>query len=65
MAAQIEGGNRPDLILFGQTYDGRDVAGRTFYRVNPSAVGIIRTASGRNTGIPLPGVTIAHGRERG
>ena len=28
MAAQIEGGNRPDLILFGQTYDGRDVAGR-------------------------------------
>jgi electron transfer flavoprotein alpha subunit len=28
MAAQIEGGNRPDLIMFGQTYDGRDVAGR-------------------------------------
>jgi electron transfer flavoprotein alpha subunit len=28
IAAQIAGGNAPDLILFGQTYDGRDVAGR-------------------------------------
>jgi electron transfer flavoprotein alpha subunit len=28
MAAQIEGGNRPDLVLFAMTYDGRDVAGR-------------------------------------
>jgi electron transfer flavoprotein alpha subunit len=28
MAAQIESGNRPDVILFGMTYDGRDVAGR-------------------------------------
>ena len=28
MAAQIEGGTRPDVILFGMTYDGRDVAGR-------------------------------------
>jgi electron transfer flavoprotein alpha subunit len=28
IAAQIEAGNAPDLILFGQTYDGRDVAGR-------------------------------------
>src|SRR5438045_8169281 len=28
MAAQIEGGTRPDLIMFGMTYDGRDVAGR-------------------------------------
>jgi len=28
MAAQIDGGNRPDVIMFGQTYDGRDVAGR-------------------------------------
>ena len=28
MAAQIESGNRPDLVLFAMTYDGRDVAGR-------------------------------------
>jgi electron transfer flavoprotein alpha subunit len=28
MAAQIDGGTRPDLIMFGMTYDGRDVAGR-------------------------------------
>jgi len=28
MAAQIEAGNAPELILFGTTYDGRDVASR-------------------------------------
>ena len=28
MAAQIDAGNRPDAILIGATYDGRDVAGR-------------------------------------
>jgi electron transfer flavoprotein alpha subunit len=28
MAKQVEDGNGPDLILFGTTYDGRDVAGR-------------------------------------
>jgi electron transfer flavoprotein alpha subunit len=28
IAAQIEGGNAPDLIMFGTTYDGRDVAAR-------------------------------------
>jgi len=28
MAAQIEGGNTPDLIMFGSTYDGRDVLAR-------------------------------------
>ena len=28
MAAQIEGGDAPDVILFGTTYDGRDVAAR-------------------------------------
>jgi electron transfer flavoprotein alpha subunit len=28
MAAQVEGGNRPDLIMFGSTYDGRDVCAR-------------------------------------
>jgi electron transfer flavoprotein alpha subunit len=28
MAAQIAGGNAPDAVLFAQTYDGRDTAGR-------------------------------------
>ena len=28
LAAAIEGGSAPDLILFGTTYDGRDIAGR-------------------------------------
>ena len=28
IAAAIEGGNAPDAVLFGTTYDGRDVAGR-------------------------------------
>jgi electron transfer flavoprotein alpha subunit len=28
LAAQIESGNAPDLIMIGTTYDGRDVAGR-------------------------------------
>ncbi len=28
MAAQIDSGNKPDVILVGTTYDGRDVAGR-------------------------------------
>ena len=28
MAAQIEAGNAPDLILLGTTYDGRDIAAR-------------------------------------
>jgi len=28
IAAQVSGGNAPDLIMFGTTYDGRDVAGR-------------------------------------
>ena len=33
MAAQIEAG-APDLIMFGQTYDGRDVLGRLSARIN-------------------------------
>ena len=33
MAAQIEAG-APDLIMFGQTYDGRDVMGRLSARIN-------------------------------
>ena len=28
LAAQVEAGNAPDLIMFGTTYDGRDVMGR-------------------------------------
>jgi electron transfer flavoprotein alpha subunit len=38
MAAQIEGGNRPDLIMFGQTYDGRDVAGRLSAKLDRPAL---------------------------
>jgi len=38
MAAQIEGGNKPDLILFGQTYDGRDVAGRLSAKLDKPAL---------------------------
>src|SRR5437588_12654943 len=38
MAAQIEGGHRPDLILFGQTYDGRDVAGRLSVKLDRPAL---------------------------
>ena len=34
MAAQIEGGNRPDVILFAMTYDGRDVAGRLSVKID-------------------------------
>src|SRR5688572_18240826 len=28
MAAEIDGGNRPDAVLAATSYDGRDVAGR-------------------------------------
>jgi electron transfer flavoprotein alpha subunit len=38
MAAQIESGNRPDLILFGQTYEGRDVAGRLSAKLDKPAL---------------------------
>jgi len=38
MAAQIEGGNKPDLIMFGQTYDGRDVAGRLSAKLDKPAL---------------------------
>jgi len=34
MAAQIEAGNRPDVVLFAMTYDGRDVAGRLSVKVD-------------------------------
>src|SRR5436309_12842916 len=38
MAAQIESGNRPDVIMFGQTYDGRDVAGRLSAKLDRPAL---------------------------
>ncbi len=34
IAAQIAEGNRPDAILFAQSYDGRDIAGRLSARLN-------------------------------
>jgi electron transfer flavoprotein alpha subunit len=34
LAAQIAGGNVPDAILVGQTYDGRDTAGRLSVRID-------------------------------
>jgi electron transfer flavoprotein alpha subunit len=48
MAAQIEGGNRPDVIMFGQTYDGRDVAGRLSAKLDKPALtnGIDISANG-------------------
>ncbi len=33
-AAQIAGGNSPDAILVGQTYDGRDIVGRLSARID-------------------------------
>jgi electron transfer flavoprotein alpha subunit len=33
-AAQIAGGNSPDVLLVGQTYDGRDIAGRLSARID-------------------------------
>src|SRR5919197_1545787 len=34
MAAQLEAGPKPDLIMFAQTYDGRDVVGRLSVRID-------------------------------
>ncbi len=34
IAAQIEAGNAPDVILIGTTYDGRDIAGRLSARID-------------------------------
>jgi electron transfer flavoprotein alpha subunit len=34
IAAQVEGGNKPDAILFPQSYDGRDIAGRLSAKLN-------------------------------
>ncbi len=38
MAAAIAGGAAPDAILFGTTYDGRDVAGRLSVRLDTSVI---------------------------
>jgi electron transfer flavoprotein alpha subunit len=48
MAAQIESGNRPDVILFAMTYDGRDVAGRLSARLDRTVLtnGLDITADG-------------------
>lgn len=43
MAAQIEAGNAPDAVLFGMTYDQRDVAGRLSARLDK---GVITNAVG-------------------
>jgi electron transfer flavoprotein alpha subunit len=34
IAALVAGGNRPDILLVGATYDGRDVAGRLSVKLN-------------------------------
>jgi electron transfer flavoprotein alpha subunit len=34
IAALVEGGNRPDILLVAATYDGRDVAGRLSVKLN-------------------------------
>src|SRR6266480_1180929 len=34
IAAQLEVGPKPDLIMFAQTYDGRDVLGRLSARID-------------------------------
>ena len=43
IAAQIEGGNKPDAILIPQSYDGRDVAGRLSVKLD---VGVLTNVVG-------------------
>ena len=38
IAAAIEGGASPDLIMFGTTYDGRDVAGRLSAKLDKTVI---------------------------
>lgn len=38
MAAQIESGNKPDLIMFATSYDGRDVLGRLSAKLDRSVL---------------------------
>jgi electron transfer flavoprotein alpha subunit len=51
IAAQIEGGNAPDLILLGTTYDGRDVAARL-------SVALDKPVVTNNTDIAVDGDTV-------
>ena len=51
IAAAIEGGASPDLIMFGTTYDGRDVAGRLSAKLD-------RTVITNNVGITVDGDSI-------
>ncbi|HKA05172.1 MAG TPA: electron transfer flavoprotein subunit alpha/FixB family protein [Acidimicrobiales bacterium] len=48
MKAVIDGGDAPDLILFAQTYEGRDVAGRLSVKLD-------RTVLTNNTDIAVDG----------
>jgi len=43
MAAQVQGGNRPDVLLMATSYDGRDVAGRLSARLG---VGVLTNVVG-------------------
>lgn len=47
IAAQISGGNRPDAILFPQSYDGRDVAGRLSAKLD---LGVLTNVVGLDAG---------------
>ncbi|CAN5764326.1 electron transfer flavoprotein subunit alpha/FixB family protein [soil metagenome] len=38
MAAKIEGGDAPDLVMFGTTYDGRDVMGRLSVKLDKPVI---------------------------
>ncbi len=38
LAAKIAAGDAPDLLLFGTTYDGRDIAGRLSVRLDKAAL---------------------------
>jgi electron transfer flavoprotein alpha subunit len=38
IAAQIAAGNAPDVVLFAQTYDGRDTAGRLSAKLNKTVL---------------------------
>ena len=49
IAAAVEAGNGPDVILFGQTYDGRDIAGRLSAKLDK---GVLTNVVGIEAGDP-------------
>jgi electron transfer flavoprotein alpha subunit len=51
MAALIKGGNAPDVILFGTTYDGRDAAARL-------SVALDKPVITNNTGVSVDGDSV-------